>query len=381
MTTKIALIGHPHAPIGMGEHVRCTFRAFRAVAKRPALVDLYAMNDPVEAGTLDLVPEVSDALGEINVFHINADEVELALATLGDRLPRDAYNIIYPAWELPRFPPEWVRQLERFDEAWAPSEYIADALRRDLRIPVATMPLATEVLLDDFRSRRFFGIPEDAYAFLFFYDFRSYASRKNPGAVLEAFAQVVAQAPYSSVHLAVKTHPGGQDNLQRALAAHPALRGRVTVLERTMTDDEIKNLVRCCDAFVSLHRAEGYGRGMAEAMFLGKPVIATGHSGNMTFMTAENSLPVPFRLRPLEDGEYPHWQGQSWAEPDVVAAAALMARLAADPEAGRAIGARARRDVQRHLSYRATGARYIARIAAIEASRSDTPPSSLARPS
>jgi len=369
MKTSVALIGHPHAPIGMGEHVRCTYRSLRAVARRPALVDIYAMNDPAQAGTLDLVPHVSDTLGEINIFHINADEVEQALATLGDRVPSNAYNIIYPAWELSRFPQTWIRQLERFDEAWAPSEFIADALRRDLRKPVTTMPLATEVLLESFLSRRYFGLPEDAYVFLFFYDFRSYATRKNPLAVLDAFERVVADAPFEHIHLAVKTHAGGTDNLGALLKQRPKLASRVTILERTMTDNEIKNLVRNCDAFVSLHRSEGYGRGMAEAMFLGKPVIATGYSGNTTFMRDDNSLLVPYTLRPLVDGDYPHWQAQSWAEPDLDAAVAMMRQLVADPRRGEALGRRARADVRRELSYRATGNRYVARLNDIAAMR------------
>jgi glycosyltransferase involved in cell wall biosynthesis len=370
----LALIGHPFAPIGMGEHVRCSFRAFRSVARKPALIDLYGMSDAAASGTLDLVPFASTELGSINVFHINADEVELAFATLGDRIPKDAYNIVYPAWELASFPDPWIAILERFDEAWAPSAFIADALREKLSKPVVEMPLATEVLLESFLSRRYFGIAEDAYVFLFFYDFRSYASRKNPRAVLDAFRRTVAARPYCNARLVIKTH-GGDDASSRALLEEYAdIASRIAIIERTMTDNEVKNLVRCADAFVSLHRSEGYGRGMAEAMYLGKPVVATGYSGNMTFMTASNSHPIGYSLVPLEPESYPFWQDQVWAEPDIAAAADKLIALIDDPEAGRALGRKASIDIRRELSYRATGTRFVRRIDEIAHARASGTP-------
>jgi glycosyltransferase involved in cell wall biosynthesis len=366
---EIALIGHPFAPIGMGEHVRCSFRAFRSVARKPALIDLYGMSDALESGTLDLVRYASDTLGDVNVFHINADEVELALATLDERIPRNAYNIIYPAWELASYPDPWVRILERFDEAWAPSAFIADALREKLSKPVVEMPLATEVLLESFLSRRYFGIAENAYVFLFFYDFRSYASRKNPRAVLEAFRCMVQRRPYVNTQIVIKSHGGDGASSRALLDEFSDIASRIILIDRTMTDNETKNLVRCTDAFVSLHRSEGFGRGMAEAMYLGKPVVATGYSGNMTFMNAGNAHLVDYRLVPLEPDAYPFWQGQVWADPDVDAAAAKLVELVDSPEAGRELGRKASLDIRRTLSYRAAGSRYVDRIETISRTR------------
>lgn len=370
MPPELSLVGHPFAPIGMGEHIRCSFRALRSVAHQPALVDLYGLSDAVESGTLDLVPHASGNLGAINLFHINADEVELAFATLGDRIPPDAYNIIYPAWELSKYPDAWIEILNRFDEAWAPSTFIATALREKLNRPVITMPLATEVLLDSFLSRRYFGIAEDAYVFLFFYDFRSFASRKNPRAIFHAFRRMLANRPFCNARLVIKSHGGSADASAELLAEFEDIAARVTILDRTMTDNEVKNLVRCSDAFISLHRSEGFGRGMAEAMYLGKPVVATGYSGNLDFMTESNSHLVDFTLQALEPGSYPHWEGQVWAEPDVEVAANAMRCLIDDPEAGRDLGNRASADIRRHLSYRATGTRFIERL---ESVRHDLP--------
>lgn len=379
MRPEIALIGHPFAPIGMGEHVRCSFRAFRSVARKPALIDLYGMSDASESGTLDLVRYVSDALGSVNVFHINADEVELAYATLNERIPRDAYNIIYPAWELASYPDPWIRILERFDEAWAPSAFIADALREKLSKPVVEMPLATEALLESFLSRRYFGIAENAYVFLFFYDFRSYASRKNPRAVLEAFRCMVQRRPYVNTQIVIKSHGGDGASSRALLDEFSDIAPRIILIDRTMTDNETKNLVRCADAFVSLHRSEGFGRGMAEAMYLGKPVVATGYSGNMTFMNTGNAHLVDYRLVPLEPDAYPFWQGQVWAEPDIDAAASKLVDLVDAPEAGRVLGRKASLDIRKTLSYRATGSRFVERIETISlmrASRTQNQPKS-----
>lgn len=362
---SVALVGHPYAPIGMGEHVRCSFRAMRSVGLTPALVDVYGLVEPEAGLRTEIAPYLASGSGQINVFHLNGDEIEQSLATLAARHSASGeYNIVYPAWELARYPPEWARQLERFDEVWAPSRFIQDALVAAVRRPVLHMPLACEVILSDFLGRRWFGIPESAYAFLFFFDVRSYATRKNPQGVLDAFRRLLALRPRAAVALVLKVNgadmaPEAMGELRDSLGE---LGDRVVLIERTLGDNEVKNLVRCCDSFVSLHRAEGFGRGLIEAMYLGKPVIGTGYSGNMDFMDHGNSLPVDFRLVPLADGDYPHWQEQVWAEPDTGQAAGFMARLVDDPQAGRALGRKAAISVRRDFSYRAAGVRYLERL-------------------
>lgn len=140
------------------------------------------------------------------------------------------------------------------------------------------------------------------------------------------------------------------------------MESHVTFLHRIMTDNEAKNLVRCCDCFVSLHRSEGYGRGIAEAMALGKPVIATGYSGNMEFMNSEVSFPVAYNLVSVVSGEYPHSENQVWAEADVGQAANYMIQLIDDPEIGRFVGGKARVHMLNGFSYRTIGLKYRARL-------------------
>ena len=126
----------------MGEHVRLTFRAMRAAGLRPSLSDVYALNDREAGQFAEFSPHESASFGLINVWHLNGDEVADARAHLGSRQVRGSYNVIYPAWELSRYPAAWARQLETFDEVWAPSRFVHDSIARAVTTPVVHMPLA-----------------------------------------------------------------------------------------------------------------------------------------------------------------------------------------------------------------------------------------------
>lgn len=370
---RVCLAGHPFAPIGRGEDVRCTFRALRAVAVKPSLLDIYKHDSPDLEARQEFTDYLTDAPSLINVFHLNGDEVDPALAAVSRRIPEGAYNIVYPAWELANYPRDWALQLDRFDEIWAPSKFILDALTPAVSKPVVHMPLACEVVLASLRSRRYFRIPDSAYAFLFFFDFRSYASRKNPFAVIDAFAELRKSRPNADTCLVIKVSggdaaPQAVESLKAAIAPH---RGKVVLIDQSMTDNDTKNLVRASDCFVSLHRSEGFGRGLAEAMSLGKPTIATNYSGNLDFMSEDTALLVDYRLIAVQAGEYPCHQGQVWADADSHCASRHMVRLLDDPEAGRAMGRRASLAIRGSVGLRASGLRYLDRLDAIAALRRD----------
>lgn len=363
----ICLVGHTYAPIGMGEHVRLTFRAMRSAGLRPSLADIYGLvgKDALQAQEFDAFMRTDFA--RVNIFHINGDEVVQSLAHTAARQKPGAYNVIYPAWELSRYPRVWAEQLERFDEVWAPSTFIRDSIAASVSRPVHHMPLAVEVMLSSFLGRRYFGIRESAYAFLFFFDLRSYATRKNPGAVIEAFRKFREARPWAEASLVIKVNgaaesPGAFDLLRQSALD---LGDRIVFLSKTMSDNEVKNLVRCCDCFISMHRSEGFGRGMAEAMYLGRPVVATGYSGNMDFCDEKTALLVRYSLVSVGEGEYPHAEGQQWAEPEVDDAAQYMVRLLDRPDWGREIGRRAAIRMRREFGLRAAGARYRHRFEAI----------------
>jgi glycosyltransferase involved in cell wall biosynthesis len=371
LNVPVTLVGHPFAAIGRGEDLRCSYRALRAVGITPTVVDVYGVGDG--DNDHDLRADVrANTAGGVDIFCINGDEIEPVLSHLGSRRIRSRYSIIFPQWELSKYPEPWARQLERIDEVWAPSAFIRDAVAPVIKRPVSLIPGATGVRLQRFLGRRYFEIPESSCAFLFAFDLRSYQERKNPIAVVDAFAEVVRKRPTRDLVLVVKV-AGAQARCDQAEAFRQGLRdriaqhglGRVVTIERDLSDTETKNLVRCCDAFVSLHRSEGFGRFLAEAMWLDRPVIGTAYSGNMQFMTPDVACLVDFRLTPVPPSAYPFWEGQVWADPNVDDAVRWMIRLVDDPGWGRAIADRARRHIRSGFSYRAIGLRYLQRLSEI----------------
>jgi len=351
----------------MGEHSRSVFKALQAAGADVRMVDIYGPEPSADQVLINSYAEyLSPMLGNgINIFCINADEVNQAFSVLKDRnlkAPKSR-NIIYPAWELSRYPDEWGRILDDFDEAWAPSRFIAEALKTATSLPVIHMPLACEIRERGLVSRRHFGLPDSAYCFFFAFDFLSYLERKNPYAVLNAFESALDMRPDTDVRLVIKlnnTHRKTVD-FDRFKSHFSKFRDRIILIDGTLSDLEMKALVWLCDCFVSLHRSEGFGRGISEAMTLGKPTIATNYSGNLDFCSDETSFLVPCTLVKVGPGQYPHWQDQIWADADVKVAAQHMVNLMDNPALGWQKGSRARQKMMVDFSFLSRGLAYSSR--------------------
>ena len=369
LTPEVTIVGYPFQPTGMAEHARSTFRALQAVGVAPRLLDVADANRSYDHDLeRDFGPHLVTTLGAgVNLFGVNGDEANRVIEKVGEAAFARSYNVAYPAWELAQYPKAWAKVLERFDEIWAPSAFVQAGLQDALSKPVHRMPLAVDLKFSSFLGRRYFGIPEDAFVAVFFFDFASFADRKNPVAVLEAFERLAARRPDANLHCVIKSR-GGQDmdEAQAALETRLAALGpRAQALNGDLSHNEIKNLVRVCDVFVSLHRSEGFGRGMAEAMAMGRPAIATGYSGNLDFMPEGTGLLVDYELVPVAPGAYPHGEGQLWAEASPEHASRLIEQLLDEPAQARAMGARARRFIAENYSLEALGRRYLDRLEAI----------------
>jgi glycosyltransferase involved in cell wall biosynthesis len=201
-------------------------------------------------------------------------------------------------------------------------------------------------------------------AFLFFFDLSSYIARKNPFQVIEAFKALVARHPREPAHLILKFKGSlAQDTTGAQLRdAVGAISDQVQLIEGALPDHVVKNLVRNADCFISLHRSEGFGRGLAEAMALEVPVIATGYSGNLTFMRPENSRLVACRQVAVGPGEYPHWEDQSWAQPELEDAVAAMEDILLSRTRVLEKARQARLDMAMNFSSLAMGTRYAERL-------------------
>ena len=268
------------------------------------------------------------------------------------------------AWELAIYPAVWAQQLAAFDDVWVHSAFVRDAVVRATNRPAQVILGAAGVSVRPFLGRGHFRLPERSFVFLFGFDLRSFVERKNPMGAVEAFARLCRSRPTLDTTLVVKVS-GAADRPVAAAAFRDALAEwtsdlglrRVMLIEEQLTDGETKNLVRCSDAFISLHRSEGFGRFLAEAMLLGKPVIATNYSGNVDFMSADVACLVGYDLIPVKKDAYPFWEGQVWADPDIEEAAHWMRRITDDASWRRALGDRASRHVRQILSHRAIGLR------------------------
>jgi glycosyltransferase involved in cell wall biosynthesis len=338
----VNVAGYMRAESGVGEAGRLLVAALDA-ADVPRSIVTY---DNTISRQQAQVPDDDDGRAdhEIDIVCVNADQLHHFLEDTG-RGGRAGYRVGVWAWEVDVLPDWMARAGSLVDEIWTYSAHAAHAIRAATDTPVHVVP--PPILRPDSRplSRAELGLP-DGFVFLFAFDFASVFERKNPLAAIEAFGR--AFAGRDDVHLVIKTVGGDQHaaELKRLHAAAGAL-ANVHVREGYVTREEHQALVAACDAFVSLHRAEGYGLHLAEAMAHGKPVVATGYSGNLEFMDDTNSRLVPFTLVPVPDGCEPYPAGARWAEPDIDAAALAMRELVDDPALARTLAERAAADIAR----------------------------------
>jgi glycosyltransferase involved in cell wall biosynthesis len=362
----VTLIGHPFANIGMGEQLRSYLRSLDSVFIDFGVVDIFRFAPRTDADHISLVNsrEIDELPDGIRIFHINGDEVDPVLDVLKSRRMRFSagFNVIVPAWELPQYPQAWAPAINRFDEVWALSKFIQQALL-NAGIESYHIGQSVELKLQPFLSRRYFGISESAFVLLHFFDLTSYALRKNPEAVLEMFRILKKRRPYDDIQLVLKVKAGdgkATDWVETARDENPD----VMFLDTPLNSFENVSLISGCDCFVTLHRAEGFGRGAAEAMFLGRLAMGTAWSGNMDYMTEDNALLVNYELRPVPEGGYPHAEGQVWAEADIDHAVYLAEAVLDDPSLARQLGIAAHRDAFMRAGNRAVGVRASERILA-----------------
>lgn len=356
----INLFGYFRGQFGLGENARLYARALLRAGYPVTLIDLDT-DLPHARDDLSLDSHIGEvAPHPINLIFVNPDHLDLALKLIGPERIKGKYNIACWFWELERFPQEWEFALPLVDEILVATSFVQQAVARATEKPVTLVPIPIDEPVDSGRARSEFGIGSQ-FTFLTTFDFNSYLERKNPFATIRAFQ--LAFVGKEEVSLLIKCsnghrHPQRLRSLIDLIISDP----RITLRDDILARGDVQALQRCSDAYISLHRSEGFGLGMAESMRLGKPVIATAYSGNMDFMTLENSCPVPYRLVPVLKDQYMYHQGQHWAEADVDAAAAFMRRLVADAIYCRTIGKRAAEDIRKKFSPEVSAAKLIERL-------------------
>lgn len=302
----------------------------------------------------------------INVIETAADQLPMALSTLGESRTRASHNILRTYWELPEAPELWRGYLNNIDEIWAPNDFVADAFRKIFLRPIVIIPPCVEVQPATPLDRTALGLEEGLFYFLFTFDYFSYPARKNPLGVLRAFQTAFPRGD-ERVGLVIKsTGSHSQFPDVHAVIESAARRDRrIVVIDLSLRQSDMMSLIAGCGCYVSLHRSEGFGLGMVEAMLHGRPVIGTDYSGSTDFLSPERGYPVDFRLRPVKRGEYLYSEGQSWAEPELSSAVAAMRAVLAEPEVAAAKAVAAQAFVKERYSRNNVGGLVAARVDSI----------------
>ncbi len=334
----VNLVGYLNHVIGMGESARQFAGALRA-AGVPHTLAAIELGPTVPQIRETQAPWLRDAALPygVTVLWCNPDRygVDLDPATLrGDRL------VARWAWELPEIPVSWCSSAGPFCEIWTASQFVAAAVRKGVAVPVRVIPQAVAVAPAPPLDRRRWNVPSDHALFAFMFDHHSTAARKNAFGLVDAFTRAYPQGRKATLLIkTINAHnlPETAAELVAAASSHPAIH----VVDVSLPAQERAALLAGCDCYVSLHRSEGFGMTIAEAMGYARPVIATDFGGNLEYMDEQTGYLV--RSTPTAVGEgVPIYPAEgTWAEPDLTHAAHLMRSISEDPADAAARGRRA----------------------------------------
>lgn len=368
----VNILGYIHGQFGLAEAARMYARALIENGIPVALADIdlalpHGWDDKSLSSYLD--PTLPHP---VCIIFVNPDYLGRAIEAIGAARLEGRHIIACWFWELESIPNTWLPALEIVDEVLVATSFVEAAVRKvtDKRVTKVALPLSE--IADSGLQRADFGLADDAFVFLYSFDFNSYIERKNPLGVIAAFRSAFPPERHD-VRLLLKTS-NGYRHLPWLNAVLNAAGGdeRIQLRDEVLDRAHMRALQRCCDAYISLHRAEGFGLGLAECMADGKPVIATGWSGNMEFMDDECAALVDFRLVELTDADYPGGKGQRWAEPDIAHAAQWMRTFADDRVLAAALGERGRVRARADLSARGAAESIAARLREINSAAKST---------
>jgi glycosyltransferase involved in cell wall biosynthesis len=324
-----------------------------------------ALNSVIDSDSANrerpVVPPMDENPYVFNLIYVNGDQAANFAFHKGRPYFAGRYNIGAWNWELTRFPEEWLSRFQYFDEVWVGTNFVKDALQSISPIPVTTVPYAVEPPPIAKLSRRDFGLSESDFVFLFMFDFYSVVERKNPFGLIEAFKR--AFRPDEPATLVIKVSHSDKRTLR--LLTEAARGAKILVWHTILGRAEIGSLYQVADCYVSLHRSEGFGLTPAEAMALGKPVIATAYGGNMDFMSEDNSYLVRYSLIELDRDYTPYQKGWVWADPSLDHAADLMRAVYENRDTAASVGKRAAEDISELLGAEAVGRAMTGRLEAI----------------
>lgn len=324
------LIGFAFGELGIGEDVRMAVAACQEAGIPFSVVNispgehLRQADQALEAHVSKDEDLTNQAPYAINVFCLTAFDTARVALERGDSLFNGRYNIGWWPWELPVWPRDWLCIFNLVDEVWAATTftyrmYTEAAMQSSNQpTPVTLMPMAVSVDRVKFMSRDDLDLPDGKFLYLYVFDFNSYLARKNPFAAVRAFRNAFISTD-DSVRLVLKTMNSDPSNPEwKRFVQECAKDRRIIIMDRTLERGEVLGLIQACDVYLSLHRAEGFGRTLAEAMLFGKPVVGTDFSGTMDFLSQTNGFPVDWQRHQVTSDDYPFINNEDrawWADP------------------------------------------------------------------
>ena len=363
----VQVIGPLHQQSGLGRAARLSVETFRRAGANVVATDFaYGFPSP-EVLHPDIDGVATSGQAASALIHLNPNMLPWAFAAGTGEI--SARRAGYFFWELDRPATCDFLALDLVDEIWTASAFVQKVYQPFFtgvvdHVGLATPPIAspdTPVSRSALRSR--LGLQHDSLVFLSVFDGFSYVERKNPLGAVAAFQTAFPSDP--NVALVIKTHnrPAsggtGQGAVWREIERACSNDRRIRIIDQTLGHEDVLALMAGADAFVSIHRSEGWGLGVLESMQLGIPVIATGYSGTEDFCTPETAWRLPYKLIPVRPGDYVHAEPQHrWADPDLSAAAAAMLDLRTNPASRMSRITNARDLIARNLSFETVGLRY-----------------------
>ena len=326
----VNLIGPFKAQIGLGQSCRLLANAIKE-SDIDYTFENFDLIGTVQNGDSTFDGEfVKETPYGINIIHMEPTELMLRCVEFDENLWNGRYNIAFWLWELEEFPNEWTPAINLVDEIWTPSEFASESIRKVTDKPVVTIPYNVTAETDAKYDRKYFNLPEDKFLFLVMFDANSTMMRKNPLGAIEAFKKAFLPED-DSVGIVIKTNNAEEKKLEpvkKLLEGYKNVYFITDILEKKA----VNSLIADVDVFVSLHRAEGFGLVMAEAMLNGTVCIATNWSSNTEFMNKDIACMVDYSFITLEKDMSPYRKGAKWADANTDEAAEYMKRLCTDKE-------------------------------------------------
>lgn len=358
------ILGHFSYPAGAGQAARSYLAAARAVGVHVAPRDIphpsLCVHKREFLGLDYRMPDLHDITLSVIQPELMQERSDLVAADYRS----EGYQIGLWVCELERIRDNWYASFDSVDEVWAPSEHVAAALRKVAPFPVSCIPYCLQVPEAEPLSREEFGIGPEEFVFLFVFDASSVVERKNPLAVIEAFRRAFSPSERVTLVLKIGRSETAPEEMGRLRSAARGL--NVRFITAPMSRERSYGLISACDCYVSLHRAEGFGLTMAEAMWFGKPVIATGYSANLDYMNSANSLLVSCEMIEVPKGLPFYHPPAEWADASVDDASCKMRWVVDNRNSAAELGRQASIDIRRHSSPEAVGRRMSDRLVEIE---------------